>query len=195
MKTLTSFLTKTALLLTEIIKLWSNELAPESPHESPQVYDARYSFGLSLNIRDLLADVRCLYENNRVRGIRLIARPLLESTFNLDCSLNVKDFPRTKSASEFSAHIERLQKWKLESKNLSGDTELDLMIQTMQDNLDELRKKFGTVKKEDWSVYDVAIKSSIPRQYRSIFLVTAFGPTLIMFLSYPKVNRRRQIVP
>jgi hypothetical protein len=43
------------------------------------------------------------------------------------------------------------------------------MISTMQSNLDDLARKFGTVKKEEWSVYDVAAKSGIPHHDRSTF--------------------------
>ena len=169
MRRLTPILTGTAKLLTEILMPWQNTLRPEGPEETIKDYGDRYSFGLALNVRDLLADVRCLYEAERIRGIRLIVRPLLEGAFNLYCSFNVPDFPRTKSASEFKDYIKRVRTWKSESQDRSGDAELDSMIQNMEGNLADLTDRFGPVEDKKWKAHEVAMKSSLSNQYRSAF--------------------------
>jgi len=169
MRRLTPIITDTAKLLTDVVASWHDLLGPEGPEQTSTEYDDRYSFGLALNIRDLLADVRCLYEAERIRGIRLIVRPLLESAFNLDCSFTVQDFPRTKSAGEFEDYIRRVNLWKKESKDRSGDAELDSMIQHMEGCLEELKQKFGTAKWDDWNAHKVAVNSRISNQYRSVF--------------------------
>ena len=169
MRRLTPILTGTGEPLTAILMPWQNTLRSEGPEETINDYGDRYSFGLALSIRDLLADVRCLYEAERIRGIRLIVRPLLENAFNLACSFNIPDFPRTKSASEFKDYIKRVRTWKSESKDRSGDAELDSMIQNMEGNFADLTNKFGPVEDKKWAAYEVAMKSSLSNQYRSAF--------------------------